>query len=99
MGSDPLNADSDGSQVPDGTDAGAGGSPKDPDPDQDGLTSTVERLLGTDPFRADTDGDGHLDGADAFPLDSTKWQAAFNPDDHTSPTITLQEPTNATLVP
>jgi alpha-tubulin suppressor-like RCC1 family protein len=99
LGSDPLNPDSDGNQVPDGTDAGTGGSPTDPDPDDDGLTSTVERMLGTDPFRADTDGDGHIDGLDAFPLDNTKWEATPTPGDTTPPVITLQEPTNAILLP
>ena len=33
-----------------------------PDPDQDGLTSTEEAALGTDPSKPDTDGDGLLDG-------------------------------------
>ena len=63
------------------------------------LPGRAERALGTDPFNPDTDGDSTNDGADDFPLDPTRDTApSSNPSDTTPPTITLDEPTNATLV-
>jgi len=67
--------------------------------DDDGVLNGAERAQGTDPFNADTDGDGVNDGADDFPLDPTRDTApSSNPNDTTPPDITLDEPTNATLV-
>lgn len=40
------------------------------DPDGDGLSNEMEKLLGTDPEDADTDDDGVDDGDDAFPLNA-----------------------------
>lgn len=55
--------------------------------------------MGTDPFNPDTDGDTVNDGTDAFPLDPTRSTAPSpDPEDTTPPTITLTEPTSATLV-
>jgi hypothetical protein len=70
------------------------------DTDGDGLSDAAEVLLGTDPTLADTDGDGVADGQDAFPLDPTRSALpSSDPGDHTAPTITLDEPANATLLP
>jgi alpha-tubulin suppressor-like RCC1 family protein len=99
IGTDPLNADSNGNGIQDGLEFQLTGRPFDPDTDADGLTNSREALLGTDATVADTDGDGVLDGADAFPLDPTQWQAVPNPSDQTPPVITLQEPTNAVPQP
>jgi hypothetical protein len=74
-------------------------SATDPDMDNDTVLNGVERLNGTDPFRSDTDGDGTGVGTDAFPLDPTRTTApSGTPGDTTPPTITLTEPTNATLI-
>jgi len=71
-----------------------------PDTDGDGIDDFTEILLGLDPTKKDTDGDGIWDNADAFPLDPTRSAVpAFDPTDHTAPTITLEEPSNATLLP
>jgi hypothetical protein len=100
LGTDPWTADSNGDGIPDGTAVSAGISPTKLDPDADGVSNALEITRGTDPFRADTDSDGANDLADCFPLDSTRAQQcpAPNPSDTTPPTITLTEPTNATLV-
>jgi hypothetical protein len=67
--------------------------------DGDGALNKSELTNGTDPFRADTDGDGVNDGADCFPLDPTRSTCPqSDPNDHTPPTITLAEPTSATLI-
>jgi hypothetical protein len=67
--------------------------------DGDGLSNAAEVQKGTDPFRADTDGDGTNDLADCFPLDPTRWQCPPPVGgDTTPPVITLQQPTNATLI-
>jgi alpha-tubulin suppressor-like RCC1 family protein len=95
IGTDPLNADSNGNGLQDGLEFQITGRPYDPDADGDGLANSSEIALGTDPFAADTDGDGVLDGADDFPLDNTKSQATPDSNDHTPPVITLQEPTSA----
>jgi hypothetical protein len=100
LGTDPLNANSNGSGVNDGVLAAGGIPPNNLDSDGDGVPDWLEILNGTDPFNADTDGDGVPDGADYFPLDPTRWlKPSAIPGDTTPPTITLTEPTNATLVP
>jgi alpha-tubulin suppressor-like RCC1 family protein len=99
LGTDPLNADTNGDGVLDGFD-GDSALRLDTDSDHDGVPNWLERQWGTDPFRADTDGDGVNDGADAFPLDPTRSQLpAPNPADTTAPVITLTEPTNAIPIP
>ena len=99
LGTDPLNPDTNGDGIPDGTSVSIGLSATNPDHDGDGLENAVERAVGTDPFHSDTDGDGHGDGADAFALDPTRWEAPpRDPSDHTPPIITLTEPTNHVLI-
>jgi alpha-tubulin suppressor-like RCC1 family protein len=94
LGTDPLNADSNGNGVPDGVEAAAHSA--NADTDGDGVPDALELLRGTDPFLADTDGDGVNDRLDAYPLDPSRWQALTpDPNDHTPPVITLIEPTNA----
>jgi alpha-tubulin suppressor-like RCC1 family protein len=96
---DALNRDSNGDGLLDGAAVASGKSPTNLDMDGDGLANSAELAAGTDPFRSDTDGDGVNDSADAFPLDPTRSQPpAPTPGDVTPPVITLQEPTNATLV-
>ena len=98
LGTDPLNPDSNGDGMPDGSELASGRSPTDPDVDGDGLSNVQERWLGTNPFNPDTDGDGVLDGADAFPKDPTRTtMPAPDPNDHTPPVVTLQEPSDAIL--
>src|SRR5262249_6015663 len=98
LGTDPFKADTNGDGIPDGQAIISGLSATNPDIDGDGLPNKVEIQIGTDPFRADTDGDGVNDRLDCFPLDPTRSQCpAPNPGDTTPPTITLREPTNATL--
>jgi hypothetical protein len=100
MGTDPLNADTNGNGLPDGIDEAHSGAPDNPDSDGDGVPNWMEIANGTDPFRADSDGDGVHDGADAFPLDPTRWQAPTpNPSDTTPPVILLKEPVSARPVP
>jgi alpha-tubulin suppressor-like RCC1 family protein len=99
LGTDPYNADTNGDGIPDGVAIKSGISATNLDMDGDGVSNAVELARGTDPFLADTDGDGVNDGPDCFPLDPSRWQCpAPDPNDHTPPTITLQEPTNATLL-
>ena len=98
-GTDPLEADTNDDGLDDGTDVNIGRSPSDPDVDGDGVLNGGEVAQGTDPFTADTDGDGVSDGVDAFPLDPSRSQAVNDPNDHTAPTITLVEPTNAVILP
>jgi probable HAF family extracellular repeat protein len=70
------------------------------DSDGDGLSNDSEILIGTDPTRADTDGDGVPDAQDAFPLDPNRSVLpSSDPNDHTAPVITLEEPAGATLLP
>jgi hypothetical protein len=99
LGTDPLLEDSNGDGISDGIAVSAGLSPTSLDADGDGLTNVQELQRGTDPFRADTDGDGVPDGSDCFPLDPSLSTCVSNPSDQTAPTITLQEPTNAILLP
>ena len=78
---DPLDADSDGGSVVDGTedfnhDGAVDGAECDPndgsddgnclDNDFDGLSDVVEAALGTDPLDADSDDDGLEDGIEVF---------------------------------
>jgi hypothetical protein len=58
VANDDDAADDDDAAGDDDDDATGG----DPDPDNDGLTSTFEASIGTDPFDPDTDGDGYEDG-------------------------------------
>ena len=97
---DPTNADTNGDGIPDGASFGTNIDPNDLDVDHDGLTNIQEYLMGTNPFYNDSDGDGVPDGVDAFPFDPARSQApATDPDDHTAPTIELDEPTQAILLP
>jgi hypothetical protein len=64
---DPLDADTDSDDMPDGWEYQNWLNPTDPadslvDPDQDDLDNATEYLHGTDPWVADTDGDGLSDG-------------------------------------
>jgi alpha-tubulin suppressor-like RCC1 family protein len=98
-GTDARLADTNGDGITDGAALRAGLSATNTDMDGDGVTNVNEGANGTDPFRSDTDGDGVGDGTDCFPLDPARWQCpAADPNDHTPPVITLQEPTNASLV-
>jgi alpha-tubulin suppressor-like RCC1 family protein len=100
LGSDPLLADTNGDGVSDGAAVLAGRSVTNADTDGDGLANADEIRLGTDPLRSDTDGDGTPDGLDCYPLDPTQSQCGTpNPNDHTGPTVTLTEPSNAVLLP
>jgi alpha-tubulin suppressor-like RCC1 family protein len=99
IGTDPLNPDSNGNGIPDGQEFRINGRPYDPDPDGDGLANQQELQLGTNPDIWDTDGDGVGDGVDPFPLDPTRSQAVADPNDIMPPTISLQEPANATPLP
>ena len=99
LGTSGRLADTNGDGIPDGAALKAGLSATNTDMDSDGVSNADEAARGTDPFRADTDGDGVNDAADCFPLDPARWQCpAADPNDHTPPVITLQEPTNATLI-
>ena len=99
LGTDGRKADTNGDGIPDGAALKAGISATNADMDGDGASNAVEASKGTDPFITDTDGDGVADGTDAFPLDPTRSEApASNPSDVTPPILTLQEPTNASLV-
>jgi alpha-tubulin suppressor-like RCC1 family protein len=98
-GTDPGNPDTNFDGIPDGAEIQAGLSPTNMDMDGDGVLNAVEIAQGTDPFNRDTDGDGVNDGQDCFPLDPARWQCPpSDPTDHTPPIMTLQEPTNATLI-
>jgi alpha-tubulin suppressor-like RCC1 family protein len=98
-GTDPLNADSNGNGVPDDVE-GENAAAADPDSDGDGVSNLAELAAGTDPFLADTDADGVSDLTDAFPLDANRFEPPLaDPEDHSPPTITLIEPTNAVPVP
>ena len=60
---------------------------------------SVEIAQGTDPFTADSDGDGVNDALDCAPLDSTRSTCVGDPNDHTPPVITLDEPAGAVPIP
>jgi alpha-tubulin suppressor-like RCC1 family protein len=100
LGTDPFSADTNLDGIPDGAAIGSGMSATSPDVDGDGVANDVERARGTDPFRTDSDNDGVADGTDCYPTDSTRSTCPTpDPNDHTPPTITLTEPTNAVLIP
>ena len=97
-GTDPTKFDTNGDGLSDGADVALGINPTDMDVDHDGLSNAQEILMGTNPFNPDTDGDGVPDGQDPFPLDPTRWSLPSpDPNDHTPPTITLEEPDNTPL--
>ena len=99
LGTDPFDADTNDDGILDGIAVASGMSATDPDMDHDGVLNGAERAQGTDPFNPDTDGDGYDDGEDDFPLDPERHEAPPpDPYDTTPPTITLTEPTNATLI-
>ena len=75
LGTDPLNADTDGDGLTDGWEITHGLNPKKQDTDSDSLPDNIEAAIGTDPRKHDTDGDGLTDNweinHDGFdPLDS-----------------------------
>lgn len=80
----------------------AGTNPLALDTNGDGIADSVSIALGIDPLSVppstiDTDGDGILDNLDVYPNDSTLWLNLSNdPNDHTAPTIELDEPVEAT---
>lgn len=99
-GTDPLNWDTNGDGVPDGSQAGTAQGATNLDMDGDGVQNSVELQEGTDPFNRDTDGDGVGDGTDCSPLDPARSTCpSSNPNDRTPPVITLQEPTSAKPFP
>jgi hypothetical protein len=98
LGTDPYNADTNGDGMLDGAEYYAGYDPTSNDVDNDNLTNAAEIAAGTNPFYNDSDGDGVLDGSDAWPLDPTS-STFTDPTPSVAPTITLELPTNAVLVP
>ncbi len=99
LGTDPFDSDTNDDGILDGIAVASGLSATNPDMDGDSVLNGAERVQGTDPFNADTDGDEVDDGDDAFPLDPERDEAPEpSPGDSTPPTITLTEPTNATLI-
>jgi hypothetical protein len=70
------------------------------DSDGDGVADFTEIVNGTNLHLVDTDGDGVSDLTDAFPLDPGRWSMPSpDPGDTTPPTITIDEPAEATPVP
>ena len=99
LGTDPYDADTNDDGMLDSVAVRSGRSATDPDMDGDGLTNAAELVAGTDPFQADTDSDGVGDATDCFPLDPDRSTCPIStPGDVTPPSITLTEPTNATLI-
>ena len=95
LGTEPLNADTNGDGLRDGAAVTSNMSPTDADMDDDGVTNVVERQKGTNPFVADTDGDTVADGTDFYPLDPTRSQGPQPvPGDTTPPVIVLIFPIN-----
>ena len=99
LGTNPNLWDTNGDGIPDGLSVRLGISPTSTDVDGDGVLNSVEIARGTDPFTADTDGDGVNDALDCAPLDSTRSTCAGDPNDHTPPVITLDEPAGAVPIP
>ncbi|MBN2802790.1 MAG: OmpA family protein [Deltaproteobacteria bacterium] len=84
---DPLDADTDDGGVNDGTEVADGTDPldgTDDDPDNDGLTNSIEILLGTDPNNPDSDGDGLLDGTEDSNHNGTVDSGETDPNDDDS---------------
>lgn len=99
LGSDPVNADTNGDGIRDGAARAGGLDLLNLDMDGDTVVNLTERQNGTDPFRADTDGDGANDGTDAFPLDPARSSAPPpTQGDTTPPCIILIVPTGAILI-
>ncbi len=61
IGTDPLNADTDGDGLNDGDEFDIGTDPMNPDTDGDGLADGAEIAACASPFVSDTDGDGMPD--------------------------------------
>jgi alpha-tubulin suppressor-like RCC1 family protein len=99
LGTDPTKADTNGDGIPDGAAVQTGLSATNSDMDGDGVSNEDERDAGTNPFVSDTDGDTVSDMTDCMPLDSTRSTCSADPNDHTAPTITLDEPSGAVPVP
>jgi hypothetical protein len=99
LGTNPNLWDTNGDGLPDGLSVRLGISPTSTDVDGDGVLNSVENAQGTDPFTADTDGDGVNDASDCAPLDSTRSTCVGDPNDHTPPVITLDEPAGAVPIP
>jgi hypothetical protein len=99
LGGNPLERDTNGDGIDDGTAARSNLSLSDLDVDHDGLSNAQEIAGGADPFDPDSDGDGTLDGSDCFPLDTSRSACAEVPGDTTPPAITLSEPAEAQLIP
>jgi hypothetical protein len=97
LGTDPNNPDSNGDGWDDGPEYYAGYSPTSTDVDGDLVPNAVEIAAGTNPFWGDTDNDGVQDNVDPYPFDPTP--VATDPAPTVGPSITLQQPTNAVLVP
>jgi hypothetical protein len=100
IGSDPFHPDTNGDGMLDGLAVAMGLSATSLDTDGDGLPNSQEILNGTNPLLADSDGDGVGDATDAFPLDAQRSQALpVVPGDVTPPSVILNEPAEAILLP
>ena len=99
LGTDPAVADTNGNGLPDGAEYNSGYDPTSDDSDDDEVSNALEYANGTNPFWADTDGDGYDDGEDAYPFDPTIHEMGTDGSPSTAPTITLELPTNAVLLP
>ncbi|HTS18574.1 MAG TPA: LamG-like jellyroll fold domain-containing protein [Verrucomicrobiae bacterium] len=80
-----------------------GADPHNPDINGDGIPDGVGLQIGISPTNTDDSADGISNAASiALGLNPLlpEWQSPpYNPSDHTPPTITLNQPINATLVP
>jgi hypothetical protein len=100
IASDPFHSDTNRDGISDGLAVAMGLSATSLDTDGDGLPNSQEILNGTNPLLADSDGDGVGDATDAFPLDALRSQALpVVPGDVTPPSVTLNEPAEAVLLP